>query len=74
MKLAAVAIVAAVLAGCAAPQSMPMEVMIMPNDCANKDAIVRWLEKQSSRNQTKQEYAYVRTRIWNLRYQCQPVG
>jgi outer membrane PBP1 activator LpoA protein len=74
MKLVAVVIAAVVLTGCAAPQSMPMEVMIMPNDCANKDAIVRWLEKQSSRNQTKQEYAYVRTRIWNLRYHCQPVG
>jgi hypothetical protein len=52
----------------------------MPNDCANRVAIVNWLTKQS---QTPRQFepeqdhenrmSEIRQRIWHIRYHCQPV-
>lgn len=73
---------AVALAGCAAPRSdrMPMSVQVMPNDCANRAAIINWLTQQASisRHPLESQDAYeqaqrqIRYRIWNIRYNCQP--
>jgi hypothetical protein len=55
--------------------------MIMPNDCANRAAIGRWIESQQAVPkhplQTQEQYAqqqsYIRYNLWTLRYNCQPV-
>jgi hypothetical protein len=84
MKLAAVAIVTAMLAGCAAPRDLsrvPAAVQIMPNDCANRVMIIQWLSRQAAISRTPfetqesydQVQAQIRYRIWNVRYNCQPV-
>jgi hypothetical protein len=69
-----------VLTGCA-NVNPPIDVAIIPNDCANKDAIIRWLESQATLNQpmisNREKYenyrSTIKSRIWNLRYSCQPV-
>jgi hypothetical protein len=69
------------LVGCAIQRPAPVDVQIMPNDCANRAAIVRWLENQAAipptSYQTDAEYAQqqskIRYRLWTLRYNCQPV-
>jgi uncharacterized lipoprotein YajG len=84
MKLVAVAIVVAMLAGCAAPRDLsrvPAAVQIMPNDCANRTMIIQWLSRQAAISRTPfetqesydQAQAQIRYRIWNVRYNCQPV-
>jgi hypothetical protein len=84
MKLAAVAIVTAMLTGCAAPRDLsrvPAAVQIMPNDCANRNMIIQWLSRQAAISKTPfesqeaydQAQAQIRYRIWNVRYNCQPV-
>jgi hypothetical protein len=84
MKLVAVAIVAAVLTGCAAPRDLarvPAAVQIMPNDCANRAMLIQWLSRQAAISRTPfesqeaydQAQAQIRYRIWNVRYNCQPV-
>ena len=84
MKLVAVAIVAAVLTGCAAPRDLtrvPPAVQIMPNDCANRNMIIQWLSRQAAISKTPfesqeaydQAQAQIRYRIWTVRYNCQPV-
>jgi non-canonical (house-cleaning) NTP pyrophosphatase len=53
----------------------------MPNDCANRVAIIEWLNSQSQvprqpfENQETYENARseIRSRIWHMRYRCQPV-
>ena len=65
--------------GCAVHQPQSMDVAIMPNDCANRAAITRWLEQQNTTPrhplQTETEYAQqrsqIRHRLWTLRYNCQ---
>ena len=65
---------------CAAPRPVPPDVAIMPNDCANKPAIDRWIESQSAvpRQPFQSEADYdrqrsqIRHRLWTLRYNCQP--
>jgi hypothetical protein len=79
MKLAAIAVSAA-LVGCANVQP-PVDVSLIPNDCANQQKIIAWLESQSrvppakSNNlqQYEQYHASIRARIWHLRYNCNPV-
>ena len=69
------------LVGCAVQRPAPIDVQIMPNDCANRAAITRWLESQAAispnSNQTDVEYdqqrSKIRHRLWTLRYNCQPV-
>jgi non-canonical (house-cleaning) NTP pyrophosphatase len=71
------------LSGCAMPiaQRPPPSVQAMPNDCANRVAIIEWLNSQSQvprqpfENQETYENARseIRSRIWHMRYRCQPV-
>ena len=77
----ALAVVAA-LTGCAAPRAHqpPMAVQVMPNDCANRGAIVNWLTQQASvpKSSLESQQSYdqtqrqIRHRIWTIRYNCQP--
>jgi hypothetical protein len=68
------------LVGCSTyNQHVPVDVAIMPTDCANRMAITRWLEQQSSvprqSLQSETDYArqrsQIRHRLWTLRYNCQ---
>jgi len=79
--IAAIAVVT--VAGCAvpAPPDYASAAAAMPNDCANRNAIVHWLETQASmpRQFAESETQYantrsqIRSRIWAIRYSCQPV-
>jgi hypothetical protein len=52
----------------------------MPNDCANRAAIINWLSQQSaiskhpleSQESYEQAQRQIRHRIWTIRYNCQP--
>jgi hypothetical protein len=64
-----------VLTGCGhfSPKtSPPVDVSLIPNDCANQQRIVRWLESQSQ-GEWNEHVAQIKGRIWNLRYTCNPV-
>ena len=60
---------------------MPVDVALIPNDCANRHAIVAWLESLQklprsplqSEAEYDQDQSKIRARIWHLRYHCQPV-
>jgi hypothetical protein len=82
MKLALALLLSLSVMGCAVPraQQPPMSVRVMPNDCANRGAIINWLtqqaavprapmESQQSYDQTQRQIRY---RIWTIRYNCQP--
>lgn len=78
MKTAFVtAVFALTLVGCANVQP-PVDVQLIPDDCANQTRIIRWLEDQAqavSRNSSteyRQYHAQVKNRIWMLRYRCNP--
>ena len=68
--------------GCASqPYRPPLDINTIPNDCANKNSLITWLDRQASIPQqyleSKEDYArsrgQIRSRIWSLRYYCQPV-
>lgn len=65
------------LSGCANVQP-PVDVQLIPDDCANQTRIVRWLEDQAqavskkSTPEYRQYHAQVKTRIWLLRHRCNP--
>ena len=70
------------LVGCASQSRMlPASVAAMPNDCANRQAIVNWLETQAqiprqafeSEKHYEQTRSQIRHRLWHVRYNCQPV-
>ena len=70
------------LTGCMTPKtSPPIDVAMVPNDCRNKDAIVNWLSDQAAIPQQRLESdenfqrhrRQIRSKIWNMRYVCQPV-
>jgi hypothetical protein len=50
----------------------PVDVNLIPNDCANQQRIVNWLESQSQ-GEWNEHVAQIRGRIWHLRYTCNPV-
>lgn len=70
-----------VAAGCTAPPRMPASVRIMPDDCANQQAIVRYLDQLAghprahlqSREDHEIQRREIKARIWHLRYRCNPV-
>jgi uncharacterized protein YceK len=74
MKKLLIPIAALVLSGCMSivQRSPPVDVSLIPNDCANQQRIVRWLENQS-RGEWNEQVAQVKARIWHLRYTCNPV-
>jgi hypothetical protein len=50
-----------------------MSVQAMPNDCANRVAIINWLT-DLERKQTDERYrGEIRAKIWTVRYNCQSV-
>ncbi len=70
------------LVGCASQsQHVPSSVAAMPNDCANRQALINWLETQSaiprqafeSEKQYEHTRSQIRHRLWHVRYNCQPV-
>ena len=69
-----------VVAGCANVRP-PVDVSLIPNDCANQPAIINWLEEQSKislpplsdKDQYARHRASIRQRVWNMRYTCNPV-
>jgi hypothetical protein len=70
------------LTGCASQSTKPpLDVRLIPNDCANRQMIVNYLEDQSrlpratfeSEKDYERSRAEIRHRIWTLRYYCQPV-
>lgn len=74
-------VLALALSGCASTQSLPLDVSLIPNDCANRQLIINYLESQARlpRATFESEKDYVRSRsqirhrIWTVRYHCQPV-
>jgi hypothetical protein len=77
-----IALLAVTLVGCASqPYRPPLDISTIPNDCGNRNSIMAWLERQAAIPQqpmeSNEDYtrsrAQIRSRIWGLRYHCQPV-
>ena len=77
-----IGLLAVILVGCASqPYRPPLDVSTIPNDCGNKNSLISWLDRQAAVPQqpmeSKEDYAIsrgqIRSRIWSLRYTCQPV-
>ena len=80
-KLLAVLLTVTVV-GCASqPYRPPLDINTIPNDCGNRNSIIAWLERQAAIPQQPMESnddytrsrGQIRSRIWSLRYHCQPV-
>lgn len=78
--VAAIAVLS--LSGCAYHNmTPPVDVRLIPNDCLNQQMIVNYLIQQTQRPrqmlETESDYerhrAEIRNRIWNVRYNCNPV-
>ena len=75
------AIILVSLVGCGSPTHVPVSVAALPNDCANRQALINWLETQSavprqafeSEKHYEQTRSQIRHRLWMVRYNCQPV-
>ena len=69
------------ITGCAMAPRMPTDVRLMPDDCANRHAIIRWLESVAAapRHPLEKAEDYENARsaakvhIWRIRYNCQRV-
>ena len=77
-----IALLALAATGCVSVvQRAPLDVSQIPNDCANRNAIVNWLEQNArvpqQTTESKEDYersrGQIRSRIWSMRYTCQPV-
>ena len=74
----ALALVVVLVSGCTTVPTQPMDVALIPNDCANQRAIVTYLETSSSvpksrfvsQQQYDQHVSATKTRLWSLRYHC----
>ena len=60
------------LSGCSHFTSKPIDVSLIPNDCANQQGIIRWLETQSQ-GEWNEHVSQIKARIWTIRYTCNPV-
>ena len=60
------------LSGCGHFTSKPIDVSLIPNDCANQQGIIRWLETQSQ-GEWNEHVSQIKARIWTIRYTCNPV-
>ena len=76
------ALLAVTVVGCASqPYRPPLDISTIPNDCGSKNSIITWLDRQAAIPQqyleSKEDYersrGQIRSRIWSLRYHCQPV-
>lgn len=69
------------MVGCAQAPKKPVEVSLIPDDCANREAIIRWLERVASTPRSllespqdyEQSRSEIKNRIWRIRYNCQRV-
>jgi hypothetical protein len=52
--------------------SPPVDVGLVPNDCANQKGIIQWLENQKS-GESNEYVSQIKARVWHLRYTCNPV-
>ena len=77
-----IALLAVAATGCVSVvQRAPLDVSQIPNDCANRNAIINWLDQNArvpqQTTESKEDYersrAQIRSRIWSMRYTCQPV-
>lgn len=71
-----------ILSGCSTSyKPPPVDVRLIPNDCANRHFIENYLTQQAQQPrgtfETEKDYersrAEVRHRIWGMRYNCSPV-
>jgi len=66
------------MSACTGIPRQPVDVAMIPNDCANQIAITRWLEDvaRAPRHTLQSEAQYdahqssVKVRLWSLRYHC----
>lgn len=68
------------LNGCAVynDRTPPIEVTVIPNDCNNRDAILRWLNSQANQEQAlltndrvyAQHQKAIKRKIWDIKYNC----
>jgi hypothetical protein len=77
-----IALLTVTVVGCASqPYRPPLDISTIPNDCGNKNSIIGWLDRQAAIPpqplESKEDYersrGQIRSRIWSLRYNCQPV-
>ena len=77
-----IGLLAMTMVGCAGiVQRPPLDISQVPNDCANRNVIIGWLEREASAPrgnlESKEDYerhrGQIRSRIWSIRYACQPV-
>jgi hypothetical protein len=71
------------LSGCSVynDRSIPTDVSIMPNDCANQRAILNWLEYQerqevgllSNKGSYAREQSAIKHKKWTIITQCNPI-
>ena len=74
MRTLIVAVCAFVLVGCTTVNyDPPVNVTAMPNDCANRTAIINWLTELESKQPNERYRKDIRAKIWTMRYNCQPV-
>lgn len=72
------------LSGCAVynDRTIPTDVSIMPNDCANQQAILKWLDYQerqdigllSDEGVYAKEQRTIKHKKWTIISKCNPVG
>ena len=77
-----IGLLAVAVVGCASqPYRPPLDISTIPNDCGSRSSIITWLDRQAAIPQqyleSKEDYersrGQIRSRIWSLRYTCQPV-
>lgn len=81
MKLAAIVAAVVLLTACAQTARVPVDVSVIPDDCANRVKIVAWLTELANQPRTTRESiqdyenarSQIKARIWRIRYRCQPV-
>jgi hypothetical protein len=79
MKRLTLVILALVLSGCFYNgRTVPRDVSVLPNDCANQHNIERWLTAQldqpkgmlEQRDYYNEQNKLLKRKIWDLRYSC----
>ena len=77
-----IALLAVASTGCVSVvQRAPLDISQVPNDCANRNSIIAWLDDNArvpqQTTESKEDYersrGQIRSRIWSMRYTCQPV-
>ena len=76
------ALLTVAVVGCASqPYRPPLDISTIPHDCGDRNSIIAWLERQAAippqPMESNEDYTrsrgQIRSRIWSLRYHCQPV-